>query len=128
MRVPLLLVPLALALAVTGCPRPGVTGEPRPDDRPLTREDRLQVARLEAQRDAAVPRLIELTRDPSVARRALALRALGRIGSPAAVAALRAALAGDAARSPPAPRGGVAGPRARSSPTWRPRSPPSWRR
>ncbi|MCL4227245.1 MAG: peptidylprolyl isomerase [Myxococcales bacterium] len=97
MRVPLLLVPLALALAVTGCPRPGVTGEPRPDDRPLTREDRLQVARLEAQRDAAVPRLIELTRDPSVARRALALRALGRIGSPAAVAALRAALAGDAA-------------------------------
>ena len=50
---------LALALAtLAACPR--ATPKPTPTPTELTREDRLAFAQLEAQRDAAVPKLIEL--------------------------------------------------------------------
>ena len=91
MRPSALLVALALAL-VSGCPKPP-PGPPKPVA--LTREDRLAVARLEAQRDAAVPRLMELARDANPERRGLALRALGRVATPEAIGALRRALAGE---------------------------------
>jgi hypothetical protein len=67
--------------------RPALAGCPRPIPKPpltsveLTREDRLAIATLEAQRDAAVGKLRELADDRHAGKRALALRALGRIGS-----------------------------------------------
>jgi len=76
---------IPLATLVTGCPRSESTTTTPPVPAALTREDRLQIARLEAQRDAGVPRLIELTHDRHAGRRALALRGLGRVGSPDAV-------------------------------------------
>ncbi len=81
-----------MAASLTGCPR---TATQPPAPAGLAREDRLQIARLEAQREAGVPRLVELASDRSPARRALALRALGRIGGRDAVTALRARLGGD---------------------------------
>ncbi len=89
-----LLVSVLTSLAA-GCPKPDPTTTTPPPVPALTREDRLQVARLEAQREAGVPRLMELSHDKLALRRSLALRALGRIGSPDAIRALRAALAGD---------------------------------
>ncbi|MBL8619998.1 MAG: peptidylprolyl isomerase [Myxococcales bacterium] len=84
---------LALALAtLAACPR--ATPKPSPTPTELSREDRLAFAQLEAQRDAAVPKLIELVDDRMAPKRALALRALGRIGSPEAVRALRQRLVG----------------------------------
>jgi HEAT repeat protein len=84
---------LALALAtLAACPR--ATPKPTPTPTELSREDRLAFAQLEAQRDAAVPKLIELADDRMAPKRALALRALGRIGSPDAIRALRARLIG----------------------------------
>ena len=80
-----------LLLALAGCPK-GPTTPTAPA--PLTANDRGAIARLEAQREAGVARLIDLARDPHPERRALALRALGRVGSPAAVAHLRAQLDG----------------------------------
>ncbi len=88
----LVLVVLAAALAA-GCPKKDDATTPAVPVA-LTREDRLQLARLEAQREAGVARLVELSRDKLAARRGLALRALGRIGSPDAIRALRAALSG----------------------------------
>ena len=85
---------LALALAtLAACPPPPPKPTPTPTE--LTREDRLAFAQLEVQREAAVPKLIALADDRTPARRALALRALGRIGSPAAVAELRRRLIGE---------------------------------
>ena len=74
--------------ALGGCPRPK---EPAPPAE-LTANDRGAIARLEAQREAGVPRLIDLASDAQPERRALALRALGRVGSPAAIAHLRSRL------------------------------------
>ena len=92
MRTPLLAIVLALAAA---CPHPA----PKPPATPteLTREDRLAIAQLEVQREAGVPALIKLADDRVAARRAVAMRALGRIGSPDAVTALRARLVGEEA-------------------------------
>ena len=87
---------LALVLvALAACPR--AVPKPPPTPTELTREDRLTFAQLEVQRDAAVPALIALADDRTPARRALAMRALGRIGSPAAVAELRRRLVGQEA-------------------------------
>lgn len=83
---------LAIVLAtLTGCPPKNPTPAA---PAAITREDRLAVARLEAQRATAVPRLTELADDANPARRALALRALGRVGTPQAITALRRHLAG----------------------------------
>jgi cyclophilin family peptidyl-prolyl cis-trans isomerase/HEAT repeat protein len=89
MRLPLVAV---AALALAGCPRP--IPKPPLTSVELTREDRLAIATLEAQRDAAVGKLRELADDRHAGKRALALRALGRIGSAEAIAALRARLVG----------------------------------
>src|SRR5687768_6754965 len=87
---------LSLGALLAACPKKPAddttTGPPPPAA--LTREDRLQIARLEAQREGGVTRLIELTRDRHAPRRLLALRALGRIASPDAITALRGALSG----------------------------------
>ncbi|MBK9032392.1 MAG: peptidylprolyl isomerase [Myxococcales bacterium] len=92
MRPPALVLVL---VALAACPRTA----PKPPSTPteLTREDRLMYAQLEVQRDAAIPKLTELADDRLPARRALAMRALGRIGSPAAVAELRRRLVGQEA-------------------------------
>ncbi|HUQ05600.1 MAG TPA: peptidylprolyl isomerase [Kofleriaceae bacterium] len=84
---------LALVVLAAGCPKKEDTTTP-PTPPTLTREDRLQVARLEAQREAGVARLVELSRDKLAPRRTLAIRALGRVGSPDAIRALRSALTG----------------------------------
>jgi cyclophilin family peptidyl-prolyl cis-trans isomerase/HEAT repeat protein len=84
---------VALVVLAAGCPKKTDTTTP-PTAATLTREDRLQVARLEAQREAGVARLVELSKDKLAPRRALAIRALGRVGSPDAIRALRAALGG----------------------------------
>lgn len=79
-------------LALAGCPKPPTTPTP---PAALTANDRAAIARLEAQREAGVARLVELAADAHPERRALALRALGRVGSPAAVTFLRGRLTGD---------------------------------
>lgn len=84
---------LVLSLAtLTGCP-PKSSAPPAPTA--LTRQDRLEVARLEAQRDTAVARLSQLADDANPERRGIALRGLGRVGTPAAIATLRQHLTGD---------------------------------
>lgn len=82
-----------VAVAVAGCPR--AVPKPPLTSVELTRDDRLAVAQLEAQRDAGVSKLRELADDRHAGKRALALRALGRIGSPAAIAELRGRLVGE---------------------------------
>ncbi|MEZ4403426.1 MAG: peptidylprolyl isomerase [Kofleriaceae bacterium] len=88
----------ALALAVatlSACPRSTPTPPTTPTE--LTRADRLEIAQLEVQRAAAVPALIKLADDRHPGKRALALRALGRIGTADAVAELRRRLIGEQA-------------------------------
>ena len=93
MRAPLL-ASLLVTLAA-GCPKKDPTTTTPATPPALTRDDRLQVARLEGQREAGVSRLTELAKDKLAARRALALRGLGRVANPEAIRALRSALAGD---------------------------------
>ena len=83
-----------LATLAAGCPRKDPDSTTPPVPVALTREDRLQIARLEVQREAGVTRLVELARDQHAGRRGLAIRALGRVGGPTAIRALRAALGG----------------------------------
>ena len=81
----------ALTLWLAACPK----GSPdAPPAAPLTPADRGAIARLEAQRELGVARLIDLAGDAHPDRRALALRALGRVGSREAVAHLRTRLTG----------------------------------
>ena len=99
-------VAAAIAVLAAGCPRPSSAPPPAPAE--LSREDRVQIARLEAQRAVGAPKLLELAGDRSPARRALALRALGRVGGPAATQALRARLTGPDAAAAAAALGLIA--------------------
>lgn len=94
---PARLLPLAVAVALLGCPPPPrwapepdvaeASTEPPPRP-PPPRGLRAVVADLEAHRAAGIAGLIELTRGPDPRARRLALRGLGRVGDREAIAAL----------------------------------------
>jgi cyclophilin family peptidyl-prolyl cis-trans isomerase len=77
----------SVVIALAACP----AGKPAEGPR-AGRDARIEIARLEAQRGAGVEALIARATRGEPATRLLALRALGRVGGPRALAALLAAL------------------------------------